>query len=242
MQALCRPLDAVPHQTLCKLFMVLYKGPFDFEFVAKLKPNAALLASVPESIAEEFSNCSDDPNGCSPAWMSACLHLLPLDESEEMSSFRHIKKRGPGVEGAARPTSGTPARDKLQLQTVVQLKAQLVERGLKVSGKKGDLIDRLLEDLTQSPNAPDGQPDTAAPAAAAGPEQDGNHVSPPQVTAAAAVGGAADAQGGGGSLETSLKKMTVAQLKDLLRENNCKVSGKKKELVERCVANGLSAN
>lgn len=224
---------------------MLYAGPFDAEFVAKLKPNAALLATLPEKAAAEFAACSDDPAACTRAWMSACLHFFPDNEHAKMSTFRHAR---PGsVPAKTQPTSeAEPSpRERLQSLTMTTLKAQLVERGLKVSGKKGELIDRLLEDDdTQSPVA-----DTESPVTVlAAPVQDvedvqpevENVASPPQATVAT-VDATADAQDDPGEAVTFQKK-TVPQLKDLLRENNLKVSGKKADLVDRCLANGLSAS
>ena len=235
-QASCRALDAVPHQTLCKLYQVLYFGLFDAKFMAKLQPNAALLATVPENIAEEFARSEDDPTERGRAWMKACVHFFPNDSSGTMATFRRVVGQDQSA-ATPKPASETPTRDALMAQTRVQLKAKLVDMGLKVSGKKSALVDRLLE-----AGAPVSAPEADGPpaVAAAAPEDQDTPASPPQV-AVAAVGGATEPAGGAAGVEETFKQMTVVQLKDLLRENNCKLSGKKQDLVERCVANGLSA-
>jgi SAP domain len=228
----CRPLDALPPQTLCELFMVLYSGPFDGSFIDKLQPNAAMLGILPDSIAAEFSDSADDRAGHTRAWMSACLHFFPEIDHPIMSTFRHAR---PGLVSAksAKPES----------LTVIALKEQLVDRGLKVTGKKAELIDRLLEhdssvDALESPV--EVAIEAAAPAeASAAPQND--HASPSQATPAAAVtADAPESADDAAFQQTMLQQMTVPQLKELLRDNNLKVSGKKADLVDRCLANGLT--
>ena len=78
--------------------------------------------------------------------------------------------------------------------TVAQLKELLKEQGLPVSGKKAELIERLME--------------------ASGADEEVVEEAPAETS-------------------TDYSSMTVAQLKELLKEAGKPVSGKKAELIER---------
>ncbi len=48
-----------------------------------------------------------------------------------------------------------PTKDKLSKQTVVDLKEDLKSRGLSTSGKKAELIDRIIEGTLKNPSSED---------------------------------------------------------------------------------------
>lgn len=112
----------------------------------------------------------------------------------------------------------------LQRMTIAELKEILVSNGLKVSGKKQELIDRLLESpdaaRTSSTSISDTVQDIRAVGITTSPETDTSEL---QESAS----------------EHILSELTVVELKNLLRSNGLKVGGNKSELIERCMANGL---
>lgn len=216
---------------------MLYNGPFDQNFVMSLKPSAAMLATLPESMAEDFAKCVDEPTGCSRAWMRACLHFLPDDAHPVLSTFRHTVGAKAGMPDPEPVEVELGLADQLKKMTVVALKEKLVERELKVSGKKSELVERLLADMQEKGAGAVAAAEPSATqqsvAAAEAPQQTAAEA--PQESAAPPPA-AADAP----SDPEAFQKMTVKDLKALLKDNSLKVSGKKQELVERCIANGLS--
>lgn len=140
----------------------------------------------------------------------------------------------PAAAAAPAATAAEPANDFASLK-VADLKAECKARKLKVSGTKKELVARLEKhadggDATEaeaSESEPEPVPEpepTPEPVAEAAPE--------PEPVAAEAAGG--------GASEAELKKLTIPQLKDVLRGADLKLTGKKAELVERCLEAGLS--
>lgn len=119
--------------------------------------------------------------------------------------------------------------DQLQGMTVAQLKEILAAKGLKVSGRKQELVDRLLCEQ-ELPDCSPGIETGVHPTSAGG----GAQLSSASTGSEEAVS-VEDDRGS----ETALAELTVAELKSLLRDNGLKVGGKKSELVERCMANGV---
>lgn len=118
--------------------------------------------------------------------------------------------------------------DKLKRMTVAQLKEHLASQGLRVSGRKQDLIDRLLSHRSSVSSDP--EIDYVR-------EPLNNQLETPSPPAIHTM--ALDNVADDGGNESRLTAMTVAELKILLRDSGLKVGGKKSELVERCIANGI---
>ena len=125
----------------------------------------------------------------------------PPSESHERAP---IAEEATGVAPVAvdAPTPSIESAEALSVQTVPQLKEMLRERGLKLSGKKAELIERLL--LATPPPPADGAGRTAAPKAAS----PSHAVAPPRVDR----GGATD--GGGVTIADGTGK-EGAELDDL---------------------------
>lgn len=120
--------------------------------------------------------------------------------------------------------------DQLRGMTVVQLKEKLASKGLKVSGRKQELVDRLLQQ--EPPLHSLGTESDAHTGSASGDAQ--------WASASTGTGEATSVELDVGS-EAALALLTVAELKALLRNNGLKVGGNKSELIERCMANGVKA-
>jgi hypothetical protein len=168
--------------------------------------------------------------------MTACSHFPEVDHPI-MNSFKQAKL---DAASAASESEAPSVRQKLQALTKNDLKELLVQRGLKVSGKKGELIDRLLEadpsfDL---PGSPEQSTETASPLAAAATDTEVNNASPPQASSAP-VATADEGEEADDTKSEAFQQMTIPKLKELLRKHELKVSGKKADLVNRCLANGL---
>jgi hypothetical protein len=105
---------------------------------------------------------------------------------------------------------------------VAELKEECKKLGLKVTGKKADLIKRLEKHSAAGESAAAGGFQASVPPQAAPSEG-----SPPKAQA--------DADGARAAFE----KCTIAELKAALKGAGQKMTGKKAELVERCVDNNV---
>eukprot|EP00892_Ulva_mutabilis_P007526 jgi/Ulvmu1/5145/UM021_0162.1 len=122
-----------------------------------------------------------------------------------------------------------PSNMQVQSMTNAELREILASKGLKVSGNKRDLIDRLL---------------AADQAGQVGPARLNESRSDVKRTSAVEPQLIADSEvparhADGSKQQQALSDLTVAELKNLLRNSGLKLSGKKSDLIERCMANGL---
>jgi hypothetical protein len=141
----------------------------------------------------------------------------------------------------SRPPSSAPVVEPtaaLASMTVAKLKAEAKCRGLKVSGKKAELLARIVEyDHGRLQNAAVGTESVTEAATE----------SVPTSAMAAAKDGvteehdsAAEAEFVPVSRSQQLALLTIQELKELLRRANLKVSGTKPALIERCLENKVS--
>lgn len=126
--------------------------------------------------------------------------------------------------------------DQMQGMTVTQLKKLLAGKGLKVSGRKQELIDRLLMEQDAVDAAPEAPTADVVPVEASM-NDDAESPSESHFSDSDVCNTLQDNSVSVGSLDD----LTVADLKCLLRDNGLKVGGKKAELIQRCVANGIEA-
>jgi SAP domain len=261
---LCRPEDFLQPRVQCELAIVFQEAAFDRTWwTMALQPNAALI-HVLRGNSKFLPGQSDIER--EEAWQAACSAVLTgqVAEAAENGAAAEVQPRRAPATAKSDTRQDSDDKDYSSM-TVAELKKELVARGCKVSGKKQELIDRLLEhESTVSGQdeppperefdvAPELESRDAGSAAVSAADANGNGVdrsakksepepaepdpaSEPELESAPAA-----TEDAAAASPSELEKLTVPQLKELLRSKSLKLSGKKAELVERCVANGLSA-
>ena len=114
------------------------------------------------------------------------------------------------------PLKSSATQDLYSL-TVVELKGLLKTQGCKVTGRKAELIERLEESYAVSNTADGNAIDLESDDVTSSPTSNGNN-KPIQ------------------SLANDLARLTVPQLKQLLKAQGCTVSGSKDDLIQRLAA------
>jgi hypothetical protein len=150
-------------------------------------------------------------------------------ESQSSSSKKEAKE----VVTAESAPSIAPGTKDWSSMVVAEIKEECKRLNLKVTGKKADLIERIEQHMAAGGTA-------AALAQPSGPSAPQVPETPaavePSVAAPAARTDAAP-----GHFE-DYEKYTISDLKEMLRSNKLKVSGKKADLIMRCVENNIAAS
>jgi hypothetical protein len=152
------------------------------------------------------------------------------DAGKESQSSSTKKEAKEVVTAESAPPSTAPGTKDWSSMVVAEIKEECKRLNLKVTGKKADLIERIEQHMAAGGTAAALAPPSGPPAPQV-PETVERSVAAPAARTDAAPGRIQD-----------FEKYTISDLKEMLRSNKLKVSGKKADLIMRCVDNNIAAS